>query len=247
MKHYQEKKRNIETFNRDAAENRGYVYTRIDKLSTKFSNERTTRAIAASTEFRGKDVLDLGCGDGTFTLELARFGAQSILGIDPSPEAINLARERAEKEGLSHVSFMVGDIYNLEETRMFHIVVLRGVLHHLPDPFRALTIATALGKEVVVLEPNGNNPILKIIERISRYHVDHEEQSFLPLTIEKWCKRAGLTLAHREFINLVPIFCPDLLAEVLKGIEPIVERAPILRNIACGQYILRAISTRESI
>ncbi len=43
------------------------------------------------------------------------------------------------------------------------------------------------------------------------------------------------------FLNLVPVFCPDWLARLLKVFEPVVERIPLLRVIACGQYVLRAI------
>ncbi len=39
------------------------------------------------------------------------------------------------------------------------------------------------------------------------------------------------------YIGLVPFFCPDLMARVLNALEPIVERIPVLRAIACGQYV----------
>ncbi len=44
-------------------------------------------------------VLDLGCGTGKMTLELARRG-YDMTGVDYSPEMLNIAREEAEKEGL---------------------------------------------------------------------------------------------------------------------------------------------------
>ena len=52
-------------------------------------------------EYRGKPelLLDLGCGTGSMTLELARRG-YDMTGIDISPEMLNIARERAEREGL---------------------------------------------------------------------------------------------------------------------------------------------------
>jgi hypothetical protein len=37
--------------------------------------------------------------------------------------------------------------------------------------------------------------------------------------------------------NLVPFFCPDRLAFLLRSIGPFVEHAPFLRDIACGQSI----------
>lgn len=43
----------------------------------------------------GKRILDLGCGSGTNAVVLAEAGAK-VIGVDPSIDAVNLARERAE-------------------------------------------------------------------------------------------------------------------------------------------------------
>lgn len=232
-------KRNVSVFDRDAGDSEGYVYARNEDAARRLSNARTTKGISDAANFVGKRVLDLGCGDGTFTVELAEMGAARILGIDPAARAIQRAKERSR---LPNTDFQVGDIYKAEQIdSKFDVVVLRGVLHHLPDPARAIEIAVRIAGEVVVVEPNGANPALKVIERISRYHREHEEQSFLPSTLDGWFSRTGAVVVHREFINLVPLFCPDWLARLLKVFEPVVERIPLLRVIACGQYVLRAI------
>ena len=49
---------------------------------------------------RVDSVLDLGCGSGRMTLELARRG-YDMIGVDGSPEMLSVARDSAEKEGLS--------------------------------------------------------------------------------------------------------------------------------------------------
>ncbi len=57
-------------------------------------------------------VLDVACGTGYPTLELARFLGSDcdIAGIDVWPEAIQLARRRAQEEWLRNVSFLVADV-----------------------------------------------------------------------------------------------------------------------------------------
>lgn len=50
-------------------------------------------------DVRGLRILDLGCGEGGYSRELARRGAQ-VLGIDGSPRLIEVARQRALAEGL---------------------------------------------------------------------------------------------------------------------------------------------------
>jgi arsenite methyltransferase len=60
----------------------------------------------------GAQVLDVGCGTGYPTLELARFLGQDcdVAGIDVWDEAIHLARRKAADEWLRNVSFVAGDI-----------------------------------------------------------------------------------------------------------------------------------------
>ncbi len=57
---------------------------------------------AFSLHFDGevKDILDLGCGTGSMTLELCRRG-YDMIGVDISPEMLTLARQSGEDEGLS--------------------------------------------------------------------------------------------------------------------------------------------------
>lgn len=88
--------------------------------------------------FRGKVVLDAGCGMGRFSAVAARFGAREVIAVDLS-EAVESAR-RATRD-LPNVHVVQADIYRLPFTRPFDFVFSIGVLHHLPDPeggFRAL-------------------------------------------------------------------------------------------------------------
>lgn len=57
--------------------------------------------------------LDLGCGTGKMTLELARRG-RDMTGVDYSPEMLNIAREVAEDEGLSNILWLCQDIRDFE-------------------------------------------------------------------------------------------------------------------------------------
>ena len=57
----------------------------------------------------GKDVLDVGCGPGEFTLRTAK-KAKSIVGIDPSSTALALARRNLAKSGIKNATFRYGDV-----------------------------------------------------------------------------------------------------------------------------------------
>jgi 2-polyprenyl-3-methyl-5-hydroxy-6-metoxy-1,4-benzoquinol methylase len=237
-------KENVHRFDKDVSETGAYAYTG-DRLSAQLANGRISRSIAESFEFRGASVLDLGCGDGAYTVEFTALGAREVLGLDPAAVAVEAARARARSLGVDDkVGFEVGNVYALDDRYLapgrFDCIVLRGVLHHLPDPARALAGLTAFHGTVIVVEPNGHNPVLKLLERFSRYHIEHEERSFPPSLICDWLRTAGLPVRSAAVLNLVPYFCPDLLAKVCRQIEPMVERTPLLRDIACGQVIIVA-------
>lgn len=233
-------KKNVSVFSRDVSEGGSYAYTG-ERLSSRLANERISTAVNHIYPVKGKRILDIGCGDGTYSLELFTQGAESVLGIDPSTSAIEAARNKAEAAGVSaHVTFQPGNIYDLALTETFDCIVLRGVLHHLPNAAKALQAIAPFASALVIVEPNGTNPILKLIEKTSTYHKEHEEQSFLYPTIKTWLINAGLTTIDCHYINLVPYFCPDWMAKLCRIVEPVVETLPFVRNIACGQYVILA-------
>jgi len=228
-------KDNVREFSSDALEQGGYLYTVTDRISTNFSNDRTTKAIRDIYDFRGKRVLDVGCGDGFFTQTLVNFGASEVVAIDPAENAIEVAKKRE----IPNVQFVVGDLYDLTESDYgrFDAVCLRGVIHHLPDPQLACKVVSRLADNVVGMEPNGLNIILKVIEKVSEYHRTHEEQSYLFNTVEKWFNEAGAQTERMQYMNLVPIFSPDWFAKSLKVIEPVVESVPVVSSLSCGQFV----------
>ncbi len=58
-------------------------------------------------------ILDLGCGDGTTALPLARMGA-SVLGVDIATNLVDAGNRRAAAEGLTHITFKEGDACDLQ-------------------------------------------------------------------------------------------------------------------------------------
>ena len=60
------------------------------------------------------EVLDLGCGDGTTAIPLARAGA-NVTGIDIARNLVEAGNKRASAEGLQRLKFQEGDASHLEE------------------------------------------------------------------------------------------------------------------------------------
>lgn len=232
------RERNVSRFEADVSERGAYVYSETDKLSCRLSNARMSDAIHAFARPKGRRVIDVGCGDGVYTLELVAAGASEVLGVDAAERAVESARERCATH--ANVRFEAVDIYELShDGEPFDVAVVRGMLHHLYDAPRAIERISAVAREVVVCEPNGYNPVLKVIEKTSPYHVAHEEKSYAPRTLDRWFEACGGRVVERDYIGLVPMFCPDVFARTCKRLEALVESAPGLRRIACGQYMQR--------
>jgi SAM-dependent methyltransferase len=87
----------------------------------------------------GLDLLDVGCGPGTITTDLARLVAPGrVVGIDRASEVLVQASAHASQAGVP-VEFRAADVYELPfPDASFEVVHVHQVLQHLIDPVRAL-------------------------------------------------------------------------------------------------------------
>jgi len=74
------------------------------------SGEALVNSLGITTPLR---VLDLGCGDGTTAIPLARLGAE-VVGIDIAKNLVDAGNKRAAEAGLSRLTFQEGDACNLQ-------------------------------------------------------------------------------------------------------------------------------------
>jgi ubiquinone/menaquinone biosynthesis C-methylase UbiE len=95
-------------------------------------------------------VLDFGCGSGNYANVLAqRFPNSTFVGLDISARAIEIANATKEKKGLENITFINGDLHDLESkwNASFDMVFVNDVLHDLPNPFKALEIIHSVLKD----------------------------------------------------------------------------------------------------
>lgn len=97
-------------------------------------------AFAEFDRWKGKRVLEIGCGIGTDTEQFARAGA-SVVAVDLSDESLRIARDRIALRGLTgQVTFYNANAEELSSAvpvEPFDLVYSFGVLHHTPNPDRA--------------------------------------------------------------------------------------------------------------
>ncbi|MFD9908946.1 methyltransferase domain-containing protein [Streptomyces sp. NPDC059063] len=85
-------------------------------------------------------VLDVGCGPGTITADLAALVPDGhVTGVDRAPGVLEQARATAAERGLANVEFAVADVYALDlPDGAFDVVHAHQVLQHVGDPVGAL-------------------------------------------------------------------------------------------------------------
>lgn len=107
-------------------------------------------------------VLDLGCGDGTTAIPLARLGAD-VTGIDIAQNLVEAGRKRAVEEGLAHLTFQEGDACNLQgiDDNSFDLVLTVFGAMFAPNPFdvaKELVRVTKPGGRIVMCNWIPNDP-----------------------------------------------------------------------------------------
>jgi trans-aconitate 2-methyltransferase len=117
------------------------------------------RSLAGLRLSGGERVLDVGCGDGRITAEIAaRLPRGSVLGIDPSPRMLDVARTRITPL-TPNLSFSAGSVEGLEQVDEFDLVVSFNALHWVADHESALTrirrVLRATGSALVQLVCEG--------------------------------------------------------------------------------------------
>jgi trans-aconitate 2-methyltransferase len=176
----------------DAAE-----YVRQSRLQQAMADE-----VLALLNIEGSErILDVGCGDGRITAEIAaRAAGGSVVGVDRSHDMISFASKHFGSVSQSNLRFEVADALNLPFRNEFDLVVSFNALHWLPAQDEALrSIGSALkpgGLAQLRLVPKGERKSLEdVLEetrtspRWAEYFREFHDP-YLHLTPEQYAKLA---------------------------------------------------------
>ncbi|MFP5264858.1 MAG: class I SAM-dependent methyltransferase [Blastocatellia bacterium] len=131
----------------------------------RYRTESHIREVVGFDRWRGRDVLEVGCGLGTDGINFARAGA-AYTGIDLTEASIDLARRRFEIEGLA-ANLEVADAESLPFAgASFDLAYSHGVLHHTPDTQRAVDELHR------VLRPGGTAMVMLYHKNSYNYYVN---------------------------------------------------------------------------
>ncbi len=108
----------------------GEAYRKHSDYQTRVGLELIDRLAPAD----GEHILDVGCGAGRLTLEIAaRVPNGRVLGIDASAAMLATAERGRRERNAANVSFRLQDARDLDEEAAFDAVYSNAVLHWIPD------------------------------------------------------------------------------------------------------------------
>jgi len=117
----------------------------INMLFRKSMRLRFERVMSKVSIGINTSVLDIGCGPGHYSIQLARMGAGKVLGIDVAPSMISLAKKYAEFAGVSaNCIFEEGDFYKYPFSEKFDYTIVMGVMDYISEPLDFISRVSSL-------------------------------------------------------------------------------------------------------
>ena len=100
-----------------------------------------------------KNVLEVGCGTGQLAIYFSIGTNNNVVGLDPTIDSLQLARNFSKKNEIKNIQFVNADIFDdVLKDNFFDFIWCSGVLHHTKNPYNAFEILIkSLKKEGFVL------------------------------------------------------------------------------------------------
>lgn len=125
-------------------------------------------------------VLDLGCGTGWTSRFMAQAG-YFVTGVDISPEAIEISKQKALIENVKNVEFSIGDYESLNYQEEFDVVLFFASLHHATNEELAIKKAYESlknGGKLITFEPGeGHEDSEDTLNEVSKYGCTEKNMS----------------------------------------------------------------------
>jgi len=191
----------------------------------------------------GINVLELGCGTGSFTRELARSGAD-VVAIDVSPELLEIAKADCSA---ANVRYEIQNAYELSyPDAIFDSVVGSSVLHHLEveDALREIYRVLKPSGAIYFTEPNMLNPQIAIQKNIpwikEKLGDSPDETAFFRWPLRRLLEQTGYREIRIDPFDFLHPKTPAAMIDRVNAIGRLLENLPGISEFAGSLYI-RAI------
>lgn len=126
-------------------------------------------------------ILDVGCGDGKITLELAKLAKEGkALGIDSSPSMIQFASTHFPKTDFPNLSFAKQKAEDITLPQQFDLITSFSCLHWIRNPelaFQQLSASLKPGGEMLILTYPKESPYYQYFEAVLKKYPEHQALS----------------------------------------------------------------------
>lgn len=229
----------IEHYNKEA---RRYDREVSDSVFWRAVSALTVEQWGKESLFRNGITLEIGCGTGASTVQLAKQGCR-VVAMDISLEAVKLARAKIQRLGSGeYVDFLVSEAESLPfSDGVFQSSIFTGVLHHVTSPEAVLKeISRTLCPAGVVCGYENNASAFRFLfDFLMKFkQLWHEEAGVHPMmlakTFRKWGRQAGLDVTARSSVFLPPhflnLFCLSIAKWLLAATDRFFGWIPWLKN-----------------
>jgi ubiquinone/menaquinone biosynthesis C-methylase UbiE len=139
-------------FHRIYSHEKSGVSNLLDRVFRKDMFERFIFTIQHSAPYEGRSYLDVGCGSGIYSVELAKKGANRVVGIDIAEHMLQLCRDLALKEGVgSRCTFAHSDLLNYVPENRFDVCIGIGLFDYIHDPLPVLKKMREVASDKVIV------------------------------------------------------------------------------------------------
>lgn len=111
----------------------------LDSVFRKDMYDRFVFTIENCKPIEGRTFLDVGCGNGLYSRELAKKGAERVVGIDIADTMIRLCKDAAKRDGVDdRCEFLLTDLLAYEPATTFDVSFGIGLFDYVSDPLPVL-------------------------------------------------------------------------------------------------------------
>jgi len=107
------------------------------------------KKVFQKVDLNGKNVIDIGCSDGYFSVKMAENGA-NVIGIDPDKKRIKKANFAKNFFNLNDLEFSSTNLYDLNPSTKYDMSVALGLIHRIPDIYMALEKLCSISGSVLL-------------------------------------------------------------------------------------------------
>lgn len=124
----------------------------LDRIFRKDMYDRFTFTIQHCDPIKDRKFLDVGCGNGLYSVELAKRDAAQVVGIDIAENMLKLCQDSAQREGVGNrCTFVHADLLHYNTQASFDVSFGIGLFDYIGDPLPVLKKMREVTKDKVIM------------------------------------------------------------------------------------------------